>query len=147
MISCFFSPGLDILDAIREHLELCTTSLDICVYTISDDRLVEAIIQCHRAGITVRILSDNDKQYDKGSDIQSLSLAGVDVRVDTSPAHMHHKFMVVDSDIVLTGSYNWTRSAAMRNSENLVSIQDSKVANQFQQEFEHLWAAAAPLQS
>lgn len=145
MISCHFSPGTDILDAILDCLEASSSEIDICVYTLSDDRLLDAILQCHREGIAVRILSDNDKMYDQGSDIQTLHRAGLDVKVDNSPAHMHHKFMVVDRSIVLTGSYNWTRSAATRNAENLVVIDDATTASQFTIEFDRLWSLASHL--
>jgi len=145
MISCHFSPGTDILDAILACLEACSSEIDICVYTLSDDRLMDAILQCHREGITVRILSDNDKMFDQGSDIQMLHRAGLTVKVDNSPAHMHHKFMIVDRSIVLTGSYNWTRSAATRNAENLVVIDDVETASQFTNEFERLWSVASHL--
>jgi phosphatidylserine/phosphatidylglycerophosphate/cardiolipin synthase-like enzyme len=115
------------------------------VYTLSDDRLMDAILQCHREGITVRILSDNDKMFDQGSDIQTLHRAGLTVKVDNSPAHMHHKFIIVDRSIVLTGSYNWTRSAATKNAENLVVIEDQETARQFTEEFERLWQQASYL--
>ena len=145
MIESYFSPGNDILDAITEQLQQCTNSLDICVFTLSDDRILDAIIACYRDGITIRVLSDNDKQYDRGSDIRTLSDAGVDVRVDVSDAHMHHKFMIVDRFTVLTGSYNWTRSAATKNAENLVVIEDQETARQFSDEFERLWQQASYL--
>ena len=106
---------------------------------------MDAILQCHREGITVRILSDNDKMFDQGSDIQMLHRAGLTVKVDNSPAHMHHKFMIVDRSIVLTGSYNWTRSAATRNAENLVVIDDVETASQFTNEFERIWSIASHL--
>lgn len=144
MIQSYFSPGNDILDAITEQLQQCTNSLDICVFTLSDDRILDAIIACYRDGITIRVLSDNDKQYDRGSDIRTLSDAGVDVRVDVSDAHMHHKFMVVDEQIVVTGSYNWTRSAATRNAENIVIIDDQSTAESFLEEYERLWLEARP---
>ena len=142
MIQSYFSPGNDILDAITEQLQQCTNSLDICVFTLSDDRILDAIVACYRDGITIRVLSDNDKQYDRGSDIRTLSDAGVDVRVDVSDAHMHHKFMVVDEQIVVTGSYNWTRSAATRNAENIVIIDDQSTAESFLEEYERLWLEA-----
>lgn len=145
MISSHFSPGTEILDTILSRLETCSSEVDICVYTLSDDRLLDAILQCHREGIAVRILSDNDKMNDQGSDIHTLHRAGLEVKVDNSPAHMHHKFMIVDRSIVLTGSYNWTRSAATRNAENLVVIDDVETASQFSNEFERLWSLASHL--
>ncbi|TCS91769.1 phospholipase D-like domain-containing protein, partial [Pseudofulvimonas gallinarii] len=103
-----FSPGEDCL---RELLALCLQCrqhLDICVYTIADDRLSEAILACHRRGITVRLISDNDKKFDDGSDVRALRDAGIPVRVDNQPHDMHHKFALFDRRILANGSFNWT---------------------------------------
>jgi len=145
MNAAYFSPGPDCRIAIEQAMETALDELLICVFTISDDRLSDAIQRAHRNGLTVRVISDNDKMEDKGNDVERLSLSGVDVRIDRSPEHMHHKFMVVDGRTVLTGSYNWTRSAETRNEENLVSIDDPVLAGQFSDEFERLWGISEPI--
>jgi len=52
---------------------------------------------------------------------------------------MHHKYAVFDEKTTLTGSYNWTRSAAEYNEENIVITADSRITRQFLNEFEKLW--------
>lgn len=126
-------------------METALDELLICVFTISDDRLSDAIQRAHRNGLTVRVISDNDKMEDKGNDVERLSLSGVDVRIDRSPEHMHHKFMVVDGRTVLTGSYNWTRSAETRNEENLVVLDDPVLAGRFAEEFDRIWNLSDPV--
>ena len=76
---------------------------------------------------------------DLGSDIQDLANEGMEVKIDTTPFHMHHKFMIIDGKKTLTGSYNWTRSAEEKNKENVVLISDVKTATSFQVEFDQLW--------
>jgi len=80
---------------------------------------------------------------DLGSDIERLRRSGIEVRTDTSPSHMHHKFAVFDGLMVLTGSYNWTRSAADRNQENLVCSNDPGLVDAFAGTFEQLWSQFA----
>jgi cardiolipin hydrolase len=126
-------------------METALDELLICVFTISDDRLSDAIQRAHRNGLTVRVLSDNDKLDDRGNDIERLAASGVDVRIDRSPEHMHHKFMVVDGQTILTGSYNWTRSAETRNEENLVVLDDPFLAGRFAEEFERIWNISDPV--
>ena len=74
-----------------------------------------------------------------GSDIERFERAGIQVVVDNSEHHMHHKFAIFDRRITLTGSYNWTRSAAEYNEENILVTHDRRIADRFQQEFERLW--------
>lgn len=65
--------------------------------------------------------------------------AGIEVAIDKSEHHMHHKFAVFDRCITLTGSYNWTRSAAEFNEENILVTHDPRIAGRFQEEFNCLW--------
>lgn len=144
MNQAYFSPGPDCRIAIEQAMETAVDELLICVFTISDDRLSDAIMNAHRNGLTVRVISDNDKMYDRGSDVGRLSQAGVNVRIDLSPEHMHHKFMIIDGRTVMTGSYNWTRSAETRNEENLISVDDPQLAIRFTEEFERIWNLSEP---
>ncbi len=65
--------------------------------------------------------------------------AGITVRVDRSPYHMHHKFAIFDGGTLLTGSYNWTRGASENNLENLVILYQSSLLAAFSATFERLW--------
>ncbi len=134
-----FSPGDQCRRAIGRLLRAAQKKVDICVFTITDNELVSEITGAHERGIRVRIVSDNDKSEDRGSDIERIARAGVEVCVDASEHHMHHKFAVVDSRSVLTGSYNWTRSAALHNRENILVLDHSKVVREYQQAFDELW--------
>jgi cardiolipin hydrolase len=139
-----FSPGDDPLRTIVGLLSNCRESCDICVFTITDDRISKAIHACHKRGVRVRIVTDNDKAEDRGSDVHRLDKAGVPLRVDLTDAHMHHKFAVFDRKTLLSGSYNWTRSAANHNHENIIVTQDARLAGTFVRAFEEIWNELAP---
>ncbi len=139
-----FSPGDECRIRIRSLLAHATTSADICVFTITDDELAKPILEAHRRGVAVRIISDNDKAEDRGSDVYRLAQAGVRVRFDLSEHHMHHKFALFDATTVLTGSYNWTRSAAEHNRENLIVTDDPKLVRPYQRNFDELWDSLGP---
>ncbi|MDN5200133.1 phospholipase D-like domain-containing protein [Fulvivirgaceae bacterium BMA10] len=140
----YFSPGDDCLNAILDQMNQAIGTVRICVFTISDNRLSEAIVNCHKRNINIKIITDNDKTFDKGSDIHWLYEKGIDIRIDNTDNHMHHKFAVIDKKILLTGSYNWTRSAAKYNQENLLVTNDAKAVKQYQTEFDKLWTRLVP---
>jgi len=135
----FFSPGEDCLRAIQQRLCAAQRQVDICVFTISDDRISAEILAAHRRGVAVRVITDNDKEYDDGSDIDALRRAGVAVAVDRGGAHMHHKFALFDGRWLLNGSYNWTRSACYHNEENLVLSNEPRLVAAFSARFDKLW--------
>lgn len=102
----YFSPGETCLQAITQQLKESLHTVDICVFTISDDRISKEIIACHNLSKHIRIITDNEKLYDTGSDIKLLAEAGIPVKIDRTANHMHHKFAIINSKVVLTGSYN-----------------------------------------
>jgi mitochondrial cardiolipin hydrolase len=138
--SAHFSPGPDCLAQIVSRLQNAKQSVDICVFTITDDRITQPILAAHRRGVKVRIITDNDKANDFGSDIDQFFRAGVAVKTDHTAFHMHHKFAILDGARLLNGSYNWTRSAAEVNEENLIDTGDAGLIRAFQAEFDSLWA-------
>lgn len=139
-----FSPGEECLQVIRAQISRARRTIDVCVFTITDDRIAAAILDAHRRGVKVRVITDNDKSLDQGSDVERLARAGVAVRKDLTEYHMHHKFAVFDGQRMLTGSYNWTRGAERYNEENLVVSDDPRLVGPFTQEFEALWKKLAP---
>ncbi|MCA9066118.1 MAG: DUF1669 domain-containing protein [Planctomycetaceae bacterium] len=134
-----FSPGDACRLRIQELLRQSRNSADICVFTITDDRITDSIVDAAERGISVRVISDNDKAFDPGSDLRRLRDEGVPVRTDQSEFHMHHKFAVFDGRIAVSGSYNWTRSAAQHNEENIVVTSQETIVRRFQKQFDELW--------
>jgi cardiolipin hydrolase len=135
----YFSPGTACQAAICSAIRFASKDIDICVFTISDDVIASELLNAHRLGKNIRIITDNDKTEDRGSDINRLAEAGIKIVEDRTDAHMHHKFALFDKDKLLTGSYNWTRSAATENLENILITEEREAINAFQQEFDRLW--------
>lgn len=135
----YFSPEDACVRRIIRLFETAKDSVDVCVFTITDNRISEAILQAHQRNIAIRIISDNDKSADLGSDIEPLQRKGVPVRVDQTEYHMHHKYAIFDRKQLLTGSYNWTRSAATNNEENFIVTSDPSLIQPFRRSFDHLW--------
>jgi phosphatidylserine/phosphatidylglycerophosphate/cardiolipin synthase-like enzyme len=135
----FFSPGESCRNSIIQQISRGISRLRICVFTISDDTITNAIVMAHKKGLDVKIITDNDKSLDLGSDVGRLAQEGIVVKMDNTSNHMHHKFMVVDEKMLLTGSYNWTQSAARFNHENIMLTTDEKTVRLFMNEFDRLW--------
>jgi len=136
-----FSPGDRCLQRLLGLIGGAQRAVEACVYTITDDRIAAALLDAHRRGVAVRIVTDTGKSSDLGSDVERLAAAGIPVAYDTSPGHMHHKFALFDRRTVAAGSYNWTRSAAEENHEDLVISDHPGLVARFAEEFDRLWGA------
>jgi phosphatidylserine/phosphatidylglycerophosphate/cardiolipin synthase-like enzyme len=77
-----------------------------------------------------------------GTEYDLFKQAGLDVYVDGNEGQMHHKVMIVDGKIVITGSYNFSNSAETRNDENLVIFYNEQIADFFLEEFQRVYQLA-----
>lgn len=121
---------------LKQLLERAESSIDVCMFVLSCAVLLDALIEAHGRGIKVRIVCDN---MSISGSAYKITEAGLDVRVDNSPSMMHHKFMIIDQEILLTGSYNWTASGAAYNRENVFVTDEKHVVEKYLQEIEKLW--------
>ena len=135
----FFSPVDPCVNKIVRLFTHARKQVDICVYTITDDRIRRAIEDAYQRRVKIRVVSDDDKADDPGSDIASLRSLGIPVRVDQTDFQMHHKFALFDERQLLTGSYNWTRSAAEHNQENFLVTTDHSLVASYRKAFDRMW--------
>lgn len=136
-----FSPGQDCRNKILSCLNQAKKTIDICVFTITDNFIREEIELALRRECQIRIITDDEKIRNVGSDIRRLATMGIPIKHDANRSHMHHKFAIFDQQTLLTGSFNWTRSATTENQENLLVLNDPRVVRPFQREFKKLWKA------
>jgi len=60
-----------------------------------------------------------------------LKSAGINVREHGEKTLLHHKVFVIDSSILITGSFNPTRNGDERNDENMLAIHNEEVAREY----------------
>ncbi|XP_060940874.1 mitochondrial cardiolipin hydrolase [Limanda limanda] len=126
------------------HILSAKSSLDVCVFCFSNMALCSALLALQSKGVTIQVLTDNDYTAIPGSQIGVLRKAGICVRCDATPVYMHHKFVVVDGRLLITGSLNWTLSAVQSNMENVLITEEPKLVQPFVAEFSRLWAFNDP---
>jgi len=144
-VPVFFNPGNAGFEELAGTLRSAKKTLDLCLFTISDDRLSQIVLDVHAAGVKVRLITDDDMhQAMKTSDVASLQKAGIQVRFDRKKVHMHHKFVLVDDELCVHGSLNWSTGALRNNRENIIITRSDHIIESFAAEFERLWAAFAP---
>lgn len=121
-------------------LRTCKKTLDIAIFTLTNDKIFYAIEEAHNRGVTVRVIADDECCKMSGSDVSRLAAIGIPCKTDNAIRfHMHHKFAVIDNSVVITGSFNWTSQAVKFNQENILFYECPDIAKQYTQEYEKLW--------
>jgi len=142
-VDTYFSPDDGVLNAIYPLLANAQESIYFLAFSFTSNELGAIVRQKAKDGLTVRgVMEAEQVKSNTGTEFDPFRQAGLDVRLDGNDGQMHHKVFIVDGRIVITGSYNFSRSAEERNDENVVIIYDERVARFFLEEFERVYARA-----
>jgi phosphatidylserine/phosphatidylglycerophosphate/cardiolipin synthase-like enzyme len=137
-VEVYFAPEDGVAERVIELIRQAEKSIYFMAFSFTSDAIASAMIERAQAGVEVRGLMDASGAASVGSEYSRLHQAGVDVRNVEGDGRMHHKVIVVDEEVVITGSYNFTRSAEVQNDENLLAVHLPSLTQQYLIEFNRL---------
>lgn len=127
----------DIQNSILHALDEAKVSIRVVMAWFTNDVLFNKLVEKHNQGIDVRVAIYNDGINRKhGIDISKVPHDLL--RRGMRGGLMHDKFCVIDNQVVITGSYNWTNNAEFRNDENITIEKDPEQATRYSQEYRRL---------
>ncbi|MBP5534560.1 MAG: hypothetical protein J6Y03_03540 [Alphaproteobacteria bacterium] len=139
-IEVYFSPSTDCEDKLVDLINNSTETIDVAVYSINNDNIVNALKKAQDRGVRMRVLTDRTQASGKSSKVRELYDSGVNIKVHSKHKIEHNKFAIFDGKMASTGSYNWTNPASNKNSENCVFfIEEQEVIAKYQERFDYLW--------
>lgn len=140
-----FSPEDNPLAPMIRAIDAAQRDIAVACFVFSSQPIAEALLRAHERGIRVRVLLDDQYQSPAATarwgyvPYDRLVEAGVTVHYDAFPSKVHHKFVIIDQLLTITGSFNLSDNAVNNNDENVVFILDRDLALVFHGEFERLW--------
>jgi phosphatidylserine/phosphatidylglycerophosphate/cardiolipin synthase-like enzyme len=127
----YFSPNGGCTDAIVRELDKAQSTVLVQAYSFTSYRIAKALLDAHKRGIKVEVILDKSQRTDQYSSADFLANSGVPTKIDAQHAIAHNKVMIIDGETVITGSFNFTKSAEENNAENLPVIHDRKLAERY----------------
>lgn len=137
-IEVWFAPDQPVGQRVTELIDGAQHSIDLMAFNLTADPVTGALLAAQDRGVKVRGVFERAQANTMGSDLDRLALAGVEVVLDANARNMHHKVIVIDGEIVITGSYNFSRSANEDNDENLLVLFSPELAERYLIEFSRL---------
>ncbi len=132
------SGGID--EVLAKAIDGLSHTLDIAAYEFNDPPITAAVLRAKQRGVTVRVVTDDDAGIgDKETTLHQLVNAGITVVADNRSALMHNKFMILDSTVVWTGTWNYTVNGTFRNSNNAVVLNSQPAVQDYQAEFNEMF--------
>lgn len=139
ILNISFSPEGNCEEQIIHWINRANESIHIMTYIFNLDSISNALIEANISrNIEVKVVLEKE-MITSFSEYQNLKSSGIEVRNDTNLEDMHNKVMIVDSLIVITGSFNWAARAKDDNNENLIVIKNEYVARVYEEEFLKIW--------
>lgn len=145
-VQVYFSPEDNPQRQIVDVLKSAQSSIYFMAFNLTDNDISDALLRKQREGLLVRGVMEAEQSTSTGSDYEALQTGGIDVYLDGNDYRMHHKVFVVDEAVVITGSYNFTRSAAQSNDENVLIIYSPEIAARYLEEFSRVYQQAQEAQ-
>jgi phosphatidylserine/phosphatidylglycerophosphate/cardiolipin synthase-like enzyme len=144
-VEVYFSPDDGVAARLLSLIKNAQKSIYFLAYSFTANDLGAAIRQRAADGLTVAgVMDDGQIDSNLGTEYDPFMQAGMDVRRDGNAGLMHHKVIIIDRSIVITGSYNFSHSAETSNDENVVIIHSAETAAEFMSEFQRVYDQARP---
>jgi phosphatidylserine/phosphatidylglycerophosphate/cardiolipin synthase-like enzyme len=143
-VEVYFSPDDHVAEQILALIQNAQESIYFLAYVFTSNQIGEAIMERAQAGVKVEGVMDGSQiTSSQGTEYDPFRQAGLDVRLDGNEIGlMHHKVIIIDKSIVITGSYNFTASAEANNDENVVIIFNPVIAGKYMEEFQRVYKQA-----
>jgi phosphatidylserine/phosphatidylglycerophosphate/cardiolipin synthase-like enzyme len=135
-----FSPNESCDQKLIGVINSAKKTLDVAIFSITHPEIAAAITAAKNRGVDVRMVVDKGQSESTRSQTDELVQAKVPLKIGNSSRIMHDKFCIVDRMILETGSFNYTMSATVYNTENQIYITDKNVIKRYQDNFEKLWS-------
>ncbi|ACB53762.1 conserved hypothetical protein [Crocosphaera subtropica ATCC 51142] len=140
-------------------LNQAKSSINLALFVFSDQNIANTLETKNNQNINIKALIDpefmfryysegldmlgvalsNDCQYEKDNQPWQKNINTVGVANLPQGDKLHHKLAIIDDNIVITGSHNWSASANYQNDETLLIINNPIITAHYQQEFNRLY--------
>jgi phosphatidylserine/phosphatidylglycerophosphate/cardiolipin synthase-like enzyme len=134
----YFSPQNRPIQYLINFVNNASDSIGYLIYSYTRQDLADAMIAAFQRGVFVGGVHDASDANSPYSVFNYLKNNQLPVYIDSLPSNyslLHHKFMVLDKMVVITGSMNWSNNGNQSNDENTIIIKNSSIASLFWEEF------------
>lgn len=138
-INIYFSPEDNIERIIIKRIKKAKNSIHFMAFSFTSDKIARELIRLRKKGIKISGVIEKTGAKSRYSEYNKLRLEDIDIRLDRNKKMMHHKVIVIDGRLLITGSYNFSKNANEKNDENIIIVDNKSIAEEYLKEFFHLF--------
>jgi phosphatidylserine/phosphatidylglycerophosphate/cardiolipin synthase-like enzyme len=140
----YFSPQGGCTAAIVQAVGKARSTILVQAYSFTSRLIAQALKEAQARGVKVQVILDKSQVGDRSGTLNTLVQADIPTFIDAAHSIAHKKIIIIDGEIVITGSFNFTRNAEERNAENLLIIPDKALAARYEENWRQHQAHSRP---
>jgi phosphatidylserine/phosphatidylglycerophosphate/cardiolipin synthase-like enzyme len=125
ILKSYFSPNGGGTEAVIQELNRAKTTVLFQAYSFTYAPIAKALVDAHKRGVDLQVFLDKSQRTERYSSASFLANEGIPTFIDAAHKIAHNKFMIIDGMTLITGSFNFTKSAEEGNAENLLVISNA----------------------
>ena len=145
-IQVLFASEDEAMDYILPYLADAQSSIRFMAFSFTYDAMEDVITDRFENGVDVMGVFEKTGSSTEYSELGDMYCSNMKVRRDGNGGFLHHKVIIVDERIVITGSLNFSDNANDSNDENVIIVDNADIAALYLQEFERVWNIAADVE-
>lgn len=132
--------GKEACEKLMQLIDGAKKTVKVAMYTLTHSELTNRVISAHKRGVKVEVILDRGQAGGVSHKVlKSLQEAHVPVRLNTGMGLLHHKFLLIDDELLAQGSTNWTQAAFSRNMDCFTIL--SPLTETQKKKMEKVWHA------
>ena len=140
VVTPLFSPKDKIItNNIIPLIESSKNYIYIPAFIITHDALTNSLIRAKHRGVDVKIILDATNTSGSRNKLKVLRMSGIPVKVENYAGKVHSKSIIIDDKYIIAGSMNFSNSGENKNDENVLIVEDERLARHYKGFFEYLW--------
>jgi len=138
-INVYFAPEDNVEKIIHGRIAKANKSVKFMQFSFTSNAISDIMIKKFKEGVEVKGVFERKGSKTEYSQYTKMKIESIPVRLDGNRYAMHHKVIIIDDDIVITGSFNISKNANRRNDENIVIIGSKEIALKYIEEFNRIY--------
>jgi len=125
-VDVYFSPNGGATAAVVRGLDAARSEILVQAYSFTSKPIAKALLDAKKRGVRVEVVLDKSQRREKYTSADFVAHAGIPTFIDDRHAIAHNKIMIIDRQILVTGSFNFTKAAEEKNAENLLVLKGNR---------------------
>ncbi len=130
-VEAYFSPHGGCTEAVVRELDAAKQTIFVQAYSFTSKPIAAALDRAEARGVVVHIILDKSNLKETTYADAEVARHGISLLVDAKHSIAHNKVMIIDRQVLITGSFNFTMQAENSNAENLLVIHDGALAERY----------------